>query len=727
MKLNKLFAALVAPALLLCGCSTDDPGDAAADIRTITVKVSKTEAVITADNLADEVLAFTWSDDSHYAGTASYTLEIALADGSAAPYAAAGIGSKSKAFTGEDMRSLLFGLGVGVGERVELKAAVSAVAGGSTVNRSTAVTFAAIVERSELEPIALVADPLTVVLRDEEGEALGFAWSDPNSYKEGVTYRFELDVTGNGFATADIRETDSTSLSYTNSELNELLLDKWHGEAGIVSTLDARVTAVAGGNVQTLSQTVCIDVTPYGTAVEYSAMALYGTAVNSEERAMTKGEGQKFTFSGYLGAGDVYFRCNPDGTGDTDWFVASVDGKAIVSGATETIVLAPAGSDRKPFGWKIETDGFYSVEVDVESRTALFTLERKIYSAVSMVGPATPEGWEISKATPLSRNGFLFDWEGELTIGTVRFICDPDGTWETDQYIASERDKPVVSGETQRLVLAAVAESGRGDNMWSIETAGKWHITLDLETLTAVFTLLEAKGKYDDLVSIHLVGSATPGGWDAGNMTPMSYENGLWKWSGHLADDEIKFVCNHTGDDWGTYQLQAVTGGDPVSVGNAVKKFNKGGEDNKWVIMIAGDYEIEIDLEKETVTYNLVKSDAEKAGYTALGLIGGAAPQGWSFDFSNSTLTPDADGIFTWTGYLKAETLHMMCNPDPALEWSNPRITALAADTEVVSGEELLMHYRKDDNSWKITDAGMYEVKVDLHRMTVLFTLVNTY
>lgn len=99
--------------------------------------------------------------------------------------------------------------------------------------------------------------------------------------------------------------------------------------------------------------------------------------------------------------------------------------------------------------------GEYTVTVDTEQRTILFTLERRFYTSLAMVGPATPGDWAITEATPLTRSGRVFTWEGDLKVGTLRFACDPDGTWETDQYIASERDKPVVPGVSEELVLAA--------------------------------------------------------------------------------------------------------------------------------------------------------------------------------------------------------------------------------------------------------------------------------
>jgi hypothetical protein len=97
-------------------------------------------------------------------------------------------------------------------------------------------------------------------------------------------------------------------------------------------------------------------------------------------------------------------------------------------------------------------------------------------------------------------------------------------------------------------------------------------------------------------------------------------------------------------------------------------------------------------MQAQTVTFRLVRSDAEETAYPSLGLIGGAAPQGWGFDYSQSTLLPeDGNRYYTWTGHLNEGGLNIMCDISDT-EWGSPRLTAL--DPQVVSGEACGMHYK---------------------------------
>ena len=99
-------------------------------------------------------------------------------------------------------------------------------------------------------------------------------------------------------------------------------------------------------------------------------------------------------------------------------------------------------------------------------------------------------------------------------------------------------------------------------------------------------------------------------------------------------------------------------------------------------------------MQAQTVTFRLVRSDAEETAYPSLGLIGGAAPQGWGFDYSQSTLLPeDGNRYYTWTGHLNEGGLNIMCDISDT-EWGSPRLTALDPDTQVVSGEACGMHYK---------------------------------
>ena len=729
----KTISALLLSALLWTGCSDDKDVDRA-EIRPISLTAEQQEVVITRENAAQTALTYTWSDASRYAGEAAYTLEINLRD---APEAKArkieGITSNSRSFTGEELQQLVTGTwGALAGEPVTLTARVMAVVGKEPVNISATVPTGVTTYASVL-PLALDADPLTVLLTEADADktAVVFTWSDENIYEGDATYRFALDILGNEFAAADVAEgMAETRKSYTVKQLNDLLTEVWTCEPGKLITLEARVAAYVGGEQKASSAVAYIDVTPYGATPVYTALSLFGNATPggtdpAKAAAMTRegDDSPQFTWKGALEAGTLRLLCNPDGTLGVDQFIASEADKQVTPGRSEAMTLArtidPA---RKDYMWKIAQAGEYTVTVDTEQRTILFTLERSFYSAISMVGPATPNGWEITQATPLVRSGRVFTWEGTLNVGTLRLACDPDGTWNTDQYIAAEPDKPVVSGAEERLVLAAASEQGRGDYMWKINVPGTWAISADTETGTIVFTL--KKSLLEDCTAVHMVGPATPNGWDSGAMTALAASGTNWEWTGRLTHGEMKFVCNRTaGNDWGDYQLLAAAEADPVTPETETRPFAcTPADDNKWDIRTPGEYRITINMQQLTVTFHLVKSDAEE-GYPSLGLIGGAAPQGWGFDYSQSTLTPDGvTGLFTWTGHLNEGDLNIMCDIADT-NWGSPRLTAFDADTQVASGETYRMLYKENDNKWLIRKAGTYTIQVDLHAMRIVFTL----
>ena len=161
--------------------------------------------------------------------------------------------------------------------------------------------------------------------------------------------------------------------------------------------------------------------------------------------------------------------------------------------------------------------------------------------------------------------------------------------------------------------------------------------------------------------------------------------------------------------------------------------YKLGGDDAKWVIRYSGTYTILITkygkvkftiVELDPITNQSAEVLAEN--YQSLGLIGGAAPQGWSFDYSNSTLLPveGRPGVFSWTGTLKADGLHIMCDLTKD-DWSSPRLTAPFADLVAESGKALPMVWKKNDISWNIPVEGEYNVLVNLNDMTIIFTLVT--
>lgn len=591
----------------------------------------------------------------------------------------------------------------------------------------------------EYEPIVLSVDPPTVILEEKDNgqTAATFNWTDENKYETEVTYTLKLNVSGAENGTAYFEENlTAKEKSFSVKELNDILTDSWHREPGKTTTVEATVSAMSSDKELVSSDTEYIDVTPYGEATEYLSMAIFGTASGNEQLKMIQDEEHPeiFRWEGNLDPGTLKILCNPGNeASSSDWFIATEADREIVYGMAMPVVNAPASDgNRNDFGWKIKESGKYSISMDTKQNTITFMMISKFYSSVAMVGPATPNGWAAASAVRLARNGNVFEWQGELNEGTLRFLCDPlegvsdEAAWEVDQFIATEADKPVISGETENMVLASVSEPDRGDNMWKIEIPGTWKITLDTENMTVIFTLVG--NKLEMCPDVSMIGPASPSDWSMSEIVSLTKSGKVWEWSGHLDTGEIQFLCDRTnGGEWGRFRLVPKTENDIVFPDSGTKGFNymPSAEDWKWNIAVAGEYEISIDSESGTVTFSLIASDAYKAGYENLGLIGSAAPQGWNpADYSASTMTEQDKGIYVWEGRLSEGDLNIFCDTS-ASDWSSPRLTAWNDNTAVTSGTPCRMRYMENENKWIINEPGTYRVTADLTAMTVTFVLVN--
>lgn len=583
-------------------------------------------------------------------------------------------------------------------------------------------------EVPELKPISLTASPVTIILEESasDGVAVSFSWVDGNVYDEDVTYSLSANLYGKADVLVLPGITEK-SRSVSGKELNSLIVDRWNQEPGKKVTVEVKVAAMAGEAEKAVSEPKLIDVTPYGEAVEYSAISLYGSATGDVQVSMTSEEPGIFSWEGKLESGLIKVLCNPDGTLDTDWFIATESEKEIVLGMDMNMVMSSSKDDgRDDFSWKIRDAGKYSVTVNTRENTIRFMITSKFYSSIGMVGPAAPNEWDAVNPVLLDRSGNVFEWEGTLNKGTIRFLCDPqaDKGWEVDQFIASEKDKPIVSGQEEAVVLAAVSEPDRGDHMWLVQVPGIYRIRLDIENLVVVFTLVQTRvGACSDIA---MIGPASPGGWDMSSIENLTGDGRDWHWSGHLNTGEIQFLCDRTsnGNDWGEFRLVPAVEGELVCPGDDAKPFDymPSAEDWKWNIAVSGDYEIMIGSEAQTVMFLLKESDAGKAGYPDLGLIGGAAPQGWNpSDYSNSTLVRNGD-VYEWEGHLGVGDLNIFCDTSDN-EWKSPRLTAWDAGTEVEPGKRYMMRYMENDNKWQIKVPGTYKVTVDLNAMSVVYEL----
>lgn len=128
--------------------------------------------------------------------------------------------------------------------------------------------------------------PLSFLTKDEE--AIKFSWTNPD-YKfttgissQDVNYTLEIDVAGAGFSSPNIKRiaiSKDLSVSYTQNQINDIMLNQLGFSTGQQYTMDIRiVSALFNNNARLISNTLTFSATPYaippkvtppGTAPDY--------------------------------------------------------------------------------------------------------------------------------------------------------------------------------------------------------------------------------------------------------------------------------------------------------------------------------------------------------------------------------------------------------------------------------------------------------------------------
>jgi hypothetical protein len=173
----------------------------------------------------------------------------------------------------------------------------------------------------------------------------------------------------------------------------------------------------------------------------------------------------KFYYSAYLNAGSFKFLKQ-----NSDW-VPSWN-----KGANETTVLKRPTYGDPDVSFANTTAGNYAVVLDTAALTLSVTLMSEAtpiqFNTVFMVGGATPNGWDLGKATELVKNPanpFEFSYTGALAVGEIKFPVNRNWGWNQDFFIK-------VSDTQMQLV-------GGGDVKWNITEAANYKVTINTNTL----------------------------------------------------------------------------------------------------------------------------------------------------------------------------------------------------------------------------------------------------
>ena len=212
-----------------------------------------------------------------------------------------------------------------------------------------------------------------------------------------------------------------------------------------------------------------------------------------------------------------------------------------------------------------------------------------------IVGEAVWGGWSIDNSIVMFNSTENPD-EFKATVnlnanGTFKFLTTTD--WGNLEYRAGDNEVTLAEGVASPLVSS---EENSNDKQFKVSETANYDIVCDLAEKTITVT----KAAYQDDVIKHtalwLVGSATTGGWALGNGTvilPSDDNPMVFRGTVDLLKGEMKIAVNkYTGFDQTFYLRDAAD----------ETKMVFGGDDNKWNIAKAGQYDVEADVKNLTIS-----------------------------------------------------------------------------------------------------------------------------
>lgn len=358
-------------------------------------------------------------------------------------------------------------------------------------------------------------------------------------------------------------------------------------------------------------------------------------------------------------------------------------------------------SDNK---FQVKESANYDVVCDLNAKT--ITATKSAYqdhpvnhNALWMVGTATSGGWDIISSPQMtqdSENPMVFKATTYLKPGEMKIAQNNDAGFDQKFYLrdATDPTKVVLGGE---------------DNKWTINEAATYDVIVNLADMT-----IDIKKHYADFVVDHLfvIGDAIWSGWGFANSTVLfPDENGICKATLYLeADKGFKLMAE---SDFNGYQFRA--GDADVTLENGVASSLVSSEDNRedtrFMVSESANYDIVCDVKNKTITLTKSAYQDAHAKHAELWMIGNATPNGWQID-KGVLLKQDAENpmVYTATANLKEGEFKFIVNKYMGFD-QTAYVKDAADDSKVV--------YGGDDNKWNITEAGTYDVKLNLADMTI--------
>ena len=212
-----------------------------------------------------------------------------------------------------------------------------------------------------------------------------------------------------------------------------------------------------------------------------------------------------------------------------------------------------------------------------------------------IIGEAVWGGWSIDNSIVMfnsTENPDVFKATVNLKANSdFKFLTEAD--WGKLEYRAGDSNVTLTEGEAATLVST---DENSNDNKFQVAETANYDIVCDLTAKTIVVKKAGYQTSPLNHTALWMIGSATPGGWSIGDGTmlvPTVDNPTVFKATVNLVEGEMKIAVNNQTGFGQTFYLRDTT--DDT-------KMVFGGDDNKWNIATAGQYDVEADVKNLTIS-----------------------------------------------------------------------------------------------------------------------------
>lgn len=487
-----MLSALIA-ALAMTACTDQDYEQLDKGSDQLALTLDQPMDVLDETNHSSDALTLSWTTGNNY-GTGNriaYRLELAKAGTDfAQPYVCVDEQTQVYAWSAnvENLNNILLDkMGAQPGEKVDVEARVTALVSGSEQTQTATAKFAATAYKPVTTTLYII------------GSAAPNGWSADNAS--------EMTRTTNGLFTWEgtlgsgeikfITTLGQFLPSYNRGDNGQPVLrtddSQPDGKWTIDEAHDYKVT------VDLLGGTVDIQKTD-GVKPLFDQLFFVGNATGWNFEPMTQdaidpflfrmgryfdqGVGGEFKFGTASGSWENMYKATQANAPYTDSSVEFVSGY---------------DPDNKWYLQDSETGKAYKICMDIRSgKERMMMSEFTPYEMIYLVGDATPNGWDLGNATPMTATDspYVLTWTGQLNAGELKFSCDKQSDWAGAWFMAATADAEPKGTAEHALFINKSDEAlkaqyltvnvGDVDNKWKITASGTYTITLDQlnETVT---------------------------------------------------------------------------------------------------------------------------------------------------------------------------------------------------------------------------------------------------